>query len=88
MQQVPHFYLTIGCEIGKLLAACEEINAVAPKDSEKEPLYKLSVNGKIEIAQIMSMTLSCDHRAIDGALGAELIGAFKVLIENPVMMTV
>ena len=36
----------------------------------------------------MSVTLSCDHRAIDGALGAELIGAFRQLIENPVMMMV
>ena len=212
VQNVPHFYLTIDCDIGKLLAAREEINAAAPKDKEKKPLYKLSVNdfvikamavalqkipdcnvswteggmvrhkqsdigvavampgglitpiirkaetkslstisgemkdfaarararklkpeeyqggttavsnlgmyginhftavinpphatilavgtseerpvvrgGKIEIAQMMSLTLSCDHRAIDGALGAELIGAFKVLIENPVMMMV
>jgi pyruvate dehydrogenase E2 component (dihydrolipoamide acetyltransferase) len=45
-------------------------------------------NGKVEIATMMSVTLSCDHRAIDGALGAELIGAFKALIENPVMMVV
>ena len=45
-------------------------------------------NGKIEAATIMSVTLSCDHRAVDGALGAELIGAFKKLIENPVMMVV
>jgi len=45
-------------------------------------------NGKIEAAHIMSVTLSCDHRAVDGALGAELIGAFKGLIENPVMMVV
>ena len=45
-------------------------------------------DGKIEIANMMSVTLSCDHRAIDGALGAELIGAFKRLIENPVMMMV
>jgi pyruvate dehydrogenase E2 component (dihydrolipoamide acetyltransferase) len=45
-------------------------------------------NGKIEAAQMMSVTLSCDHRAVDGALGAELIGAFKLLIENPVMMMV
>jgi len=212
IQNVPHFYLTIDCDIGKLLAAREEINAAAPKDKEKKPLYKISVNdfvikamavalqkipncnvswteagmvkhkhsdvgvavampgglitpiirkaetktlsaisnemkdfaarartrklkpeeyqggttavsnlgmfgikdftavinpphatilavgtseerpvvraGKIEIAQIMSVTLSCDHRAIDGALGAELIGAFKQLIENPVMMMV
>jgi pyruvate dehydrogenase E2 component (dihydrolipoamide acetyltransferase) len=212
VQTVPHFYLTIDCNIGKLLAAREEINATAPKDKEKKPLYKLSVNdfvikamavalqripdcnvswteggmlkhkhsdvgvavampgglitpiirsaetkslstisaemkdfavrargrklkpeeyqggttaisnlgmygikdftavinpphatilavgtseeravvrnGKIEIANIMSVTLSCDHRAVDGALGAELIGAFKMLIENPVMMVV
>ena len=39
-------------------------------------------------ATMMSVTLSCDHRAIDGALGAELITAFKKLIENPVMMVV
>ena len=45
-------------------------------------------NGKIEAAHIMSATLSCDHRAIDGALGAELIGAFRRLVENPVMMMV
>ena len=212
VQTVPHFYLTMDCDIGKLLAAREEINAGAPKDKEKKPLYKLSVNdfvikamaialqkipncnvswtesgmlkhrhsdigvavampgglitpiirkaetkslstisaemkdfasrarnrklkpeeyqggttavsnlgmygikdftavinpphatilavgtseeravvrgGKIEAAHIMSVTLSCDHRAVDGALGAELIGAFKMLIENPVMMMV
>jgi pyruvate dehydrogenase E2 component (dihydrolipoamide acetyltransferase) len=212
VQNVPHFYLTIDCDIGKLMAAREEINKQAPTDKDKKPLYKLSVNdfvikamavalqkkpecnvswteggmvkhkhsdvgvavampgglitpiirkaetktlsvisnemkdfaarararklkpeeyqggttavsnlgmyginhftavinpphatilavgtseerpvvrgGKIEIAHMMSVTLSCDHRAIDGALGAELIGAFKVLIENPVMMMV
>jgi pyruvate dehydrogenase E2 component (dihydrolipoamide acetyltransferase) len=212
VQTVPHFYLTIDCDIGKLLQAREQINEAAPKDKEKKALYKLSVNdfvikamavalqkipncnvswteggmvkhkhsdigvavampgglitpiirkaetktlsaisnemkdfaarararklkpdeyqggttavsnlgmyginhftavinpphatilavgtseerpvvrgGKIEIAHMMSVTLSCDHRAIDGALGAELIGEFKRLIENPVMMMV
>jgi pyruvate dehydrogenase E2 component (dihydrolipoamide acetyltransferase) len=44
--------------------------------------------GQIVAATMMSVTLSCDHRAIDGALGAELITAFKKLIENPVMMVV
>jgi len=211
-QSVPTFYLTIDCDIGRLLDAREQINAAAPKDKEKKPLYKLSVNdfvikalavalqqvpdcnvswteagmvkhkhsdvgvavampgglitpiirnaeskslstisnemkdlavrartrklkpqeyqggtssvsnlgmfgishftavinppqstilavgaseeravvrnGKVEAAHIMSVTLSCDHRAIDGALGAELIGAFRRLIENPVMMMV
>jgi pyruvate dehydrogenase E2 component (dihydrolipoamide acetyltransferase) len=212
VQTIPHFYLTMDCNIGKLLEAREEINATAPKDKDKKPLYKLSVNdfvikalavalqripnanvswtesgmlkhkhsdigvavampgglitpiirkaetltistissqmkdfaarararklkpeeyqggttavsnlgmygikdftavinpphatilavgtgeeraivknGKVEAAHIMSVTMSCDHRAVDGALGAELIGAFKMLIENPVMMMV
>jgi pyruvate dehydrogenase E2 component (dihydrolipoamide acetyltransferase) len=211
-QTIPHFYLTIDCNIGKLLAAREEINAAAPKDKDGKPAYKLSVNdfvikalavalqripdanvswtesgmlkhkhsdvgvavampgglitpiirkaeskslstisnqmkdfaarararklkpqeyqggttavsnlgmygikdftavinpphatilavgageeraivknGKIEAAMMMSVTLSCDHRAVDGALGAELLVAFKTLIENPVMMVV
>jgi len=211
-QTIPHFYLTVDCDIGKLVAAREEINATAPKDKDGKSAYKLSVNdfvikalalalqrvpeanvswtdagmlkhrhsdvgvavalpgglitpiirnaetkslsvisnemkelaarararklkpdqyqggttsvsnlgmygikdftavinppqatilavgvgeeravvrnGKIEAAQIMSCTLSCDHRAVDGALGAVLISAFKALIENPVMMLV
>ena len=44
VQTVPIFYLTMDCDIGKLLVAREEINAAAPKDKEKKPLYKLSVN--------------------------------------------
>jgi len=212
VQTIPHFYLTVDCDIGKLLQAREEINAAAPKDKDGKPAYKLSVNdfvikalalalqrvpdanvswteggmlkhkhsdigvavampnglitpivrnaetkslsvisnemrelavrardrklkpheyqggttavsnlgmygikdftavinpphatilavgtgeeravvrnGKIEAAHIVSVTMSCDHRAVDGALGAVLIGAFKALIENPVMMLV
>jgi pyruvate dehydrogenase E2 component (dihydrolipoamide acetyltransferase) len=212
VQTIPHFYLTVDCDIGKLLDAREEINAGAPKDKDGKPSYKLSVNdfvikalalalqrvpdanvswteggmlkhkhsdvgvavampnglitpiirnaetkslsaisnemrdfavrararklkpheyqggttavsnlgmygikdftavinpphstilavgtgeeravvrdGKIVAAQIMSVTMSCDHRSVDGALGAVLIGAFKALIENPVMMLV
>jgi pyruvate dehydrogenase E2 component (dihydrolipoamide acetyltransferase) len=212
VQTIPHFYLTVDCDIGKLLEAREEINALAPKGKDGKPAYKLSVNdfvikalavalqrvpdanvswteggmlkhkhsdigvavampnglitpiirtaetkslatissemrdfavrardrklklheyqggssavsnlgmygikdftavinpphatilavgtgeeravvrdGKIVAAHIMSVTMSCDHRAVDGALGAVLIGAFKSLIENPVMMLV
>jgi pyruvate dehydrogenase E2 component (dihydrolipoamide acetyltransferase) len=212
VQSMPTFYLTIDCDIGRLTAAREEINAAATKDKDGKPVYKLSVNdfvikamalalqripeanvswtegamlkhkhsdigvavalpfglitpiirnaetkslsvisnemkdlaarakakklkpqeyqggsssisnlgmygikdftavinppqssilavgtgeeravvrkGQIVPATIMSVTLSCDHRAIDGALGAELITAFKTLIENPVMMVV
>lgn len=211
-QTIPHFYLTMDCNIGKLLAVREEINAAAPKGQDSKPAYKLSVNdfvikalalallripdanvswtetgmlkhkhsdisvavamsgglimpiirhaetkslsaisnqmkdlaararshklkpeeyqggtssvsnlgmygikdftavinppqatilavgtgeeraiirnGKIEAAMMMSATLSCDHRAVDGALGAELLMAFKALIENPAMIVV
>jgi pyruvate dehydrogenase E2 component (dihydrolipoamide acetyltransferase) len=211
-QTIPHFYLTMDCNIGKLLAAREEINAAAPKGQDSKPAYKLSVNdfvikalalallripdanvswtetgmlkhkhsdigvavaisgglitpiirgaetkslsaisnqmkdlaararshklkpeeyqggtssvsnlgmygikdftavinppqatilavgtterraivknGEVETAMIMSVTLSCDHRAVDGALGAELLVVFKTLIENPMMMVV
>jgi len=45
-------------------------------------------NGQIVPAQIMSVTLSCDHRSVDGALCAELLAVFKALIENPVLMVV
>ncbi|HEY7997888.1 MAG TPA: pyruvate dehydrogenase complex dihydrolipoamide acetyltransferase [Pseudolabrys sp.] len=212
VQTVPHFYETMDCDIGKLVAAREEINEAAPKDKDGKPAYKLSVNdfvikalalalqrvpdanmswteggmlkhkhsdvgvavalpgglitpivrsaeskslsvisnemrdlaarararklkpheyqggsssvsnlgmfgikdftavinppqstilavgageeravvrnGVLAVATIMSVTLSCDHRSVDGALGAELIVAFKRLIENPVMMVV
>ena len=211
-QTIPHFYLTVDCNIGKLTAAREEINSSAPKDKDGKPAYKFSVNdfvikalalalqrvpdanvtwtesgmlkhkhsdvgvavaipgglitpvvrkaeskslsaissemkdyaarararklkpeeyqggttsvsnlgmygikdfaavinppqatilavgmgeeravarnGKIETAMVMTVTLSTDHRAVDGAVGAEMIGAFKALIENPVMMVV
>jgi pyruvate dehydrogenase E2 component (dihydrolipoamide acetyltransferase) len=212
VQTIPHFYETVDCDIGKLMAAREEINAAAPKTQDGKPAYKLSVNdfvikalalalqrvpdanvswteagmlkhkhsdisvavalpgglitpivrnaegkslsaisnemrdlaararahklrpheyqggttsvsnlgmygikdftavinppqstilavgagegravvrnGQLSVATVMSVTLSCDHRAVDGALGAELISAFKMLIENPVMMLV
>ncbi|GGF22419.1 pyruvate dehydrogenase complex dihydrolipoamide acetyltransferase [Youhaiella tibetensis] len=42
--------------------------------------------GQVKVASFMTCTLSCDHRAVDGALGAEVLGVFKGLIENPVMM--
>ncbi|WOJ89426.1 pyruvate dehydrogenase complex dihydrolipoamide acetyltransferase [Methylocapsa polymorpha] len=45
-------------------------------------------DGAPAIATIMSVTLSTDHRAIDGALGAEFLAAFKDLIENPMGMLV
>ena len=45
-------------------------------------------DGAPAVIQAMTATLSCDHRVLDGALGAELIAAFKSLIENPMGMLV
>ncbi len=42
--------------------------------------------GQVRIANFMTVTLSCDHRSVDGALGAELLGVFKGIIENPIAM--
>jgi pyruvate dehydrogenase E2 component (dihydrolipoamide acetyltransferase) len=44
--------------------------------------------GEIKIVNAMTVTLSTDHRCVDGALGAELLGAFKRYIENPMGMLV
>ena len=46
----------------------------------------VAVDGKVEVRTLMSVTLSCDHRVVDGALGAELLGAFKSFIEEPALM--
>jgi len=52
---------------------------------EQRPVVK---NGALAIATVMSVTLSTDHRAVDGALGAELLQAFKGYIEKPMAMLV
>jgi pyruvate dehydrogenase E2 component (dihydrolipoamide acetyltransferase) len=44
------------------------------------------VDGKIEIATIMTVTMSCDHRVIDGATGAKFLQTFKRFIEEPASM--
>ncbi len=51
--------------------------------AERRPVVKGS---EIEIATVMACTLSCDHRVVDGALGAQLLAAFKGYIEEPVTM--
>jgi pyruvate dehydrogenase E2 component (dihydrolipoamide acetyltransferase) len=52
---------------------------------EKRPV---AVGDKVEVATVVSCTLSCDHRVVDGAIGAELLNAFKMLMEDPVRMLV
>ena len=50
---------------------------------EQRPVVR---NGALAVATVMSVTLSVDHRVVDGAIGAELLGAFKTLIEDPMTM--
>jgi pyruvate dehydrogenase E2 component (dihydrolipoamide acetyltransferase) len=50
---------------------------------EPRPVVK---NGALTVATVMSCTLSCDHRAVDGAVGAQFLAAFKRLIEDPLTM--
>jgi pyruvate dehydrogenase E2 component (dihydrolipoamide acetyltransferase) len=46
----------------------------------------IPVKGQPVLATQMACTLSCDHRAVDGAVGAELLQAFRALIEEPLLM--
>ena len=43
-------------------------------------------DGKMEIATVMTVTLTCDHRVVDGAVGAQFLAAFKGFIEEPTAM--
>ncbi|HEY2886153.1 MAG TPA: pyruvate dehydrogenase complex dihydrolipoamide acetyltransferase [Rhizomicrobium sp.] len=50
---------------------------------EKRPV---AVGDKIEVATVMTVTMSCDHRVIDGATGARFLQSFKQFIEEPAAM--
>jgi len=50
---------------------------------EQRPVVR---NGALTVATVMSCTLSCDHRAVDGAVGAQFLAAFKGLVEDPLTM--
>jgi pyruvate dehydrogenase E2 component (dihydrolipoamide acetyltransferase) len=43
-------------------------------------------DGSLRFTTLMTVTLSCDHRVVDGALGAQLLVAFKAVIENPITL--
>lgn len=58
---------------------------LAVGQGEMRPVVK---DGGVVPVTMMSVTLSCDHRVVDGALGAELLSAFKGFIEDPVTMLV
>jgi len=50
---------------------------------EKRPVVR---DGELAVATVMTVTLTCDHRVVDGAIGARFLSAFKVLVEDPVTM--
>ena len=50
---------------------------------EQRPIV---IDGNLVVATVMSVTLSADHRAVDGAVGARWLQAFKGFVENPVTM--
>jgi pyruvate dehydrogenase E2 component (dihydrolipoamide acetyltransferase) len=50
---------------------------------EQRPVVK---NGQLAVATVMTVTLTCDHRVVDGAVGARFLQVFKAMIEDPVTM--
>jgi pyruvate dehydrogenase E2 component (dihydrolipoamide acetyltransferase) len=50
--------------------------------AERRPVE--TEDGGFRFASMMTVTLSCDHRVVDGALGAQLLAAFKRALEHPV----
>ncbi|MBN8647829.1 MAG: pyruvate dehydrogenase complex dihydrolipoamide acetyltransferase [Caulobacterales bacterium] len=50
---------------------------------EQRPVVK---NGALAIATVMSVTLTCDHRVVDGAIGAKWVQSFKGFLENPISL--
>src|SRR6185436_14792214 len=59
-------------------AAILAVGAMTPK-----PVVR---DGEIEIRQMMRVTMSCDHRAVDGAVGAQFLQTFKQILENPLYL--
>jgi pyruvate dehydrogenase E2 component (dihydrolipoamide acetyltransferase) len=50
---------------------------------QQRPVVK---DGQVAIATVMTCTLSVDHRVVDGALGAEWLAAFKLVVEDPLSL--
>ena len=60
---IPHYYLTVDCNLDALMAVREKMNAAAPKDKDKKPAYKLSVNDFIMKASAMALMKHPDVNA-------------------------
>ncbi len=50
---------------------------------EKRPVVK---GDQLAIATVMTVTLTCDHRVVDGAIGARFLQVFKAMVEDPIVM--
>ncbi len=62
---------------------------LAVSASEKRPVVRTAKDGdRIEIATVMTATLSVDHRAVDGALAAQWVSVFKSVVENPLSLVI
>ena len=59
-------------------AAILAVGAMQPKPVVRE--------GEIVVRQLMRVTMSCDHRIVDGATGAKFLQTFKQILENPMML--
>lgn len=73
---IDEFTAVINPPEGAILA----VGAMSPK-----PVVR---NGEIVVRQMMRVTLSCDHRVIDGATGAKFLQTFKKILENPLFLVV
>ncbi len=73
---IDEFTAVINPPEGAILA----VGAVAPKPVVRE--------GEIVVRQMMRVTMSCDHRVIDGATGAKFLQTFKKILENPLYLVV
>ena len=60
---IPHYYLTVDCNLNALMAVREKMNAAAPKDKDRKPAYKLSVNDFIMKASAMALMKHPDVNA-------------------------
>jgi len=62
-----------------------ESGILAVGGAEPTPVVR---NGEITVRSIMHVTMSCDHRVVDGATGAKFLQTFKQMLEQPAMMLV
>jgi pyruvate dehydrogenase E2 component (dihydrolipoamide acetyltransferase) len=62
-----------------------EAGILAVGGSESKPIV---VDGSLEVRQRMRVTMSCDHRVIDGATGAKFLQTLKRYVENPLSLVI